>query len=251
MSKEKRLYFNTLVSTFKKSDASAKSIEAIFDFVYLLEKEKQDYKETLLLTEAYSLLHLHQKAYNLFSLVNTESFSSKEIKKHQQTLQELKKNTRLQNHFYYRDLREARTTKEITQLAPTDFSAFQEEKKYRVAVKEHVGSIVIFNKYISVADIFITSDQPNLECIASYILWLGDCKEELINYYKQHDFPYKIDNIDETWFHGLNVSDVEIEIKEGVIYSYITIIDYCNGNLGFHLETRDRTISSIEYDPIL
>lgn len=251
MSKEKRLYFNTLVTKFKKSDASDESVEAIFDFIYLLEEKKRDHHETILLVEVYSLLGLHQKAYDLFLQLKTHSFSSKETKKHQKKLQELVKNTKLDTRFYYRDLRQARIPKEATILTKNDFSVTLEEESHLVKIHETINSIVVLNKYVPNADIFISADELNFNLIQSYIVWLGNCKQELIDFYNQHTFDHKIERVDEKWFHGLDVWDVEIEIKEGSIYGNITITDYFNGNLGFHLETKDYSIYAIEYDPIL
>lgn len=251
MSQQKRLHFNTLVSAFKESNASQKNVEAIFDFVYLLEHKERNYQETTLLVEAYCLLGFYIQAYDLFSLLKTQSFSSKEAKKHQKKLRELEKNKRLHTRFHYRDLRQARILKEINKLTEDDFFIINEDKKYRMSFKDELKKLVVFNKYISTTAIFISADQIDLDSVSEYFLWLGNCKKELINFYNQKNIEYKIDKADQHWFDGLEIFDIDIEVKKGTIFGHIAIIDYSNNNLGFHLETINQTIHLIEYDGIL
>jgi hypothetical protein len=251
LSKEKRLYFNTLVTEFKKTNASHESVEAIFDFVYLLEKSNASYDETLLLVESYEILgHIH-KAFELYKAVDIQPFSKKQAQKYHTKLAALKKKTLLPSPFTYRDLRPARVQKEVKKLTEEDFSITYEDNKQKIEINKNIDSIVILNKYLPTFEVTILNATSNLQLIIDYLFWLGNCKDEIIKHYNRYAIEDKLSHVDEKWFDGLDVWDVEIEITDDSIFGTITIIDYYNNNYGFHLETIDHSVYSIEYDPIL
>jgi hypothetical protein len=248
LSKEKRLYFNKLVTKFKKTNASHESVEAIYDFVYELERITIDLSEKTLLVEAYSLLGFHNKAYAIFSAFDTRMLSAKALKKYHQQLQKFEKNTRLQTRFYYRDLRTARLVKTAPNLTEADFLMHTKKENIQIQIDPKIENLVVFNKYVPLAYSSITVDTLNLPQIITYLDWLSDCKNELLDFYNQHEIPDKVAHANQEWFDGLDVWEVDIELRNDTLHGSIFITDYVNHNLGFCLTTEHMNIISIEYD---
>jgi len=240
-------------SEFKKSKASEKSIEKLYDLLYALEKRNRDTDETVMLLQIYKLLGLRIKAYRVFQTIKL--LPENEQKKFAKLLGDFD-NDKHWNGLEYRDLRDARAIKKTVGLTADDFILSKADDALKVTFRDDISHLVVLNKNIKIKDVIIyLEDGVNdfmPEELADYLLWLGDCKDELLNFYSAHEIEYKHSNPDTNWFDGLDVWEVCVTIKEGKIASEIFITDYYHPNrMGFCLETNGQEISSVQYDPIL
>ncbi|WP_459210848.1 hypothetical protein [Aquimarina rhabdastrellae] len=245
-------HFIEVTSTFKKERAATNSIEALYDFCYLLENRNRTHEENMMIVDCYSLLKLHDKAFNLFK----ETLAAKKslTKKEKQKLKRLEANTRSNDRRYYRDLREAKETKKNAVLTLADFDIIDKQVYFKTDVTDK--HIIIFNKKIEKKELTIFYEEhltnEILTSLISYLNWISRCNDELIKFYNNTEIEYKIDKVSKDWYDGLNVWEINIEIdKQGVIYGRIFVEDYRNHNLGLCVTTKNKTIVTIQYDPIL
>lgn len=237
-----------VITNFKKSKASTESVENVYDLIYEIENAEKNLDETLLLCDIYNLIGLNIKTNRILDSLPLTLKAEKKIKLDRD---DKYKNTR----FYYRDLREARITKDLTNLSVTDFVILSEEEVFKVEFAKII-QLNILNKYVKTKDIYIYSEPaPNknvLESLIYFFYWLSGCKKYLIDFYNINEIENKIQLANTEWFDGLDIMDVIIEIKEiEKICCQISICDYSNHNLGFELEIINDSIISILYNPDL
>lgn len=240
-------------SHFKKSKASAESIEDLYDLIYEMERAEKNLDETIVLCELYNLIGLHIKTYRI---LNSLAVTAKEEKKKADAQLKLDRDNRYKNtRFYYRDLREARMTKAPEHLSAEDFTVVKEEQVFSIAFAS-IKRLNLFNKYVKTTDISIYSesvpDQNILDSLIDFIHRLSECRQELIDFYNCSKIEHKIQQAGQEWFDGLDIMDVLIEIKGSEkICCHIAVSDYLSHNLGFELEIVNDTIISIVYNPDL
>ena len=126
----------------------------------------------------------------------------------------------------------------------------------KVTLHEKIISIVVLNKYLPANCVSICVSDKIKDYSVGEIIgeleWLANLKSDLLIFYNNSTFDYRLDHVDENWFDGLEVTDLSIEVNsnEGILME-VTVYDYLQNDFGFILSTEDRTIKSIEYDPIL
>lgn len=248
-------YFNSISAEFKKSHYSEKSVEKLFDLVYELEVKEKNLEEIYILSKTYQLLRFNRKALEILEPA-IKFAEKKEKEKLEKLLINLKKESvSFYNKEPYRDLREAKIKKNFSLiLSSKDFNIVKDKDVYRTEIPEHIENIVILNKYVKRRFIEIYSEynfgELEIKKIISHIEWIADVKKDLMVFYMDARIDYKLSHINEEWFNNLEVIDLLIEIKDGIIYNQIAISDHIR-QVGFYLETKDNTIVSLEYDPIL
>ena len=242
-----------VITNFKKSKASTESVENLYDLIYEIENAEKNIEETLLLCDLYNLIGLNIKTNRI---LDSLQLTPKEEKIKTQAQIKLDRDDKYKNtRFYYRDLREARITKDLANLSVTDFVILSEEEVFKVEFAKII-QLNILNKYVKTKDIYIYSEPaPNknvLESLIYFFYWLSGCKKDLIDFYNINDIENKIQLGNAEWFDGLDIMDVIVEIKEiEKICCQISICDYSNHNLGFELEIINNSIISILYNPDL
>lgn len=239
-----------VTSNFKKSKASTESVQDIFDLIYKMESVEKNLNESIMLCEIYNLIGLNIKTNRILDSLQLTTEEEK-IKKEAQI--RLDRNNKYKNtRFYYRDLREAKITKDLENLSVADFFTLNEEEVFKIEFAKR-SQLNIFNKYINTTDIVIYSEvepDKNLwDSLIYFFHWLSGCKKELIDFYTTAEIENKIHPANIEWFDGLHIMDVIIEIKESEkICCQILISDYFNYNLGFELEIINDSIISILYN---
>lgn len=239
-----------VTSNFKKSKASTESVENLFDLIYEMENVEKNLDETIMLCEIYNLIGLNIKTNRI---LDSLPLTKEEEKIKVEAQIKLDRDNRYKNtRFYYRDLREAKITKDLENLSVADFVILNEEEVFKIEFAK-TSRLNIFNKYVKTKDISIYSDvAPNKNLSDSLIYffhWLSGCRKELINFYNTTEIGNKIHSANIEWFDGLDIMDVIIEIKDvKKIFCQISISDYFNHNLGFELEIINDSIISILYN---
>lgn len=242
-----------VTSNFKKSKASAESVENLFDLIYEMENVEKNLDETIMLCEIYNVIGLNIKTNRI---LDSLPLTTKEEKLKTEAQIKLDKDNKYKNtRFYYRDLREAKITKDLENLSVADFVIFNEEEVFKIEFVK-ITQINIFNKYVKTSEVSIYSDvAPNnnlWDSLINFFHWLSGCRKELIDFYNINEIQNKIHSANIEWFDGLDIMDVIIEIKESEkICCQILISDYSNHNLGFELEIINGSIITILYNPEL
>lgn len=242
-----------ITSNFKKSKASTESIENLFDLIYEMENVEKNLDEAIMLCEIYNLIGLNKKTNGILSSL---PLTTKEEKIKAEAQIKLDRDNNYKNtRFYYRDLREARITKDLENLSTADFVTLNEEDAFKVKFVK-ISQLNILNKYVRTTEISIFSDvAPNknlLDSLIYFFHWLSGCRKELIDYYNANEIENKIHSANIEWFDGLDIMNVIIEIKDvEKICCQILATDYFNHNLGFELEIINYSIISIQYNPEL
>ncbi|SHH75909.1 hypothetical protein SAMN05444671_3755 [Flavobacterium sp. CF108] len=134
---------------------------------------------------------------------------------------------------------------------------------YGIKISEKIKKIILFDKNFPNEDVwgndeafFIFSEkEPDkylLEKVIEYILWLGEVKEELLNFYNKENFRHKLPNAGEDWFDGLSIFDFSICIdKNDDFNTEILLHDHIQNDFGFRLEIENKHFKQIKYDPNL
>jgi hypothetical protein len=137
------------------------------------------------------------------------------------------------------------------------------DNSYCIKISEKIKKIVLFNKNFSNENVwdndgafFVFSEkEPDnhlLEKVSEFILWLGEVKEELLNFYNEENFRHKLPNVGEDWFDGLSIFDFSICIdKNDNFNTEIILHDYIQSDFGFRLEIENKNFKQIKYDPNL
>lgn len=246
-------------SEFKESKKSDKSVENLYDLIYLLKDKNRNSEEDYILANIYNLLG---DSWSALQIINdTIGTANNKIK---QKLIKLKaeidkQNIQIQHIKKYRDLRDAKLIKQPTILKKEDFIVSIDElaKSHLLKLTKTDKNVVLLNKNVKIGkDYFIFSkikpDEYIFFLIEEYIEWLGTLKDELLDFYNNNEFDYKVSKVGQDWFDGLKIWDINIEIDTE--FSFLTTIfisDYQKNDFGFRLEIKNNVIRCIEYDPIL
>lgn len=249
-------------SKFLESNASEDSIEKLYDLIYFLKGLKDiTFEEKYILIKIYHLVGSRALSSRIIeeSLKTSDPFQTIKLKN-------LQSEMRSKNPWetkLYRDLRDSKIKKDSTKLVIEDFIISQEMYgNYSIKISDKIKNIVILNKNVPNEPVwqdeacFIFSDiKPDnnlLEIVIEYILWLGEAKEEMLIFYNQANFPYKLANVGKDWFDGLSISNFDICIEKNYDFNIEIILhDYFQNDFGFKLKIKNQSFMQIEYDPIL
>lgn len=249
-------------SEFLKSNGSEKSVEKLYDIVYFLEDLKElTFEEEYTLAKIYNILGSNISASKSIdrSLKKSNLFQTAKLKE----LQSKIKSRDIWNTKIYRDLRDSKIKKDSTKLIIEDFIVSQTNRgSYDIKISEKIKRIVILNKNVPNEAVwgdeacFIFSEKkPDLYVLlllSEYIIWLGQIKDEILDFYNGSDIIDKLQNVSTYWFDGLRVFDFYISIDENDSFNtQITLQDYFQNDYGFRLKIENFIFKQIEYDPIL
>jgi len=231
-------------NAFRKSQGSHESVGKLYDLLNeLKEKEDRSKEENLILSNIYSLLGFHKSAYDLF-----EAIADRNNRKDSSKLFVMKEKAESHNdNFIIKDIRKLRQKNKQAELNVSDFKA-TENKSNAFTIKEK--KITIFNKYVKDNQIKIDLPDSRIEKhlpgITTYLNWLGDCKNELIDFYNNDDFE---DHADQNWYDTLEVYRAIITLdKSGNIYAYIACGDDFWQDHLLDIEINNHQIESMTYD---
>ena len=247
--------FNDAKGEFLRSNASKKIIEQLYDIIYNLKDRERTYEENYILACIYELLGERIHATEVVEQGLLVASDEENLR-----LWELLEYIRNQDSYRkkYRDLREAKASKNMPTLSEFDFihSDDIDHGHRKVTLHEKIISIVVLNKYLRANCVSICVSDKIKDYSVGEIIgeleWLANLKSDLLIFYNNSTFDYRLDHVDENWFDGLEVIDLLIEVNSnGGILMEVTVYDYLQNDFGFILSTEDRTIKSIEYDPIL
>lgn len=206
---------------FRKSNASEQSVEKLYDLCYELEKATRNREEDFILCNIYFLLGFHRSAYEIFKTIADKS-NPKDVSK--LYVWEQKANSH-ENNFIIKDLRKFRTKKVQNKFKPKDFVPSEEENTFLLKKDE----IIIFNKVVDTTDfmLFVHKNyhfKENFNRISEYLIWLADCKTELISFFNQ-----KVADgfsADDSWYDSLDVYSALVGIDDkGNLFAQISMGD--------------------------
>lgn len=251
-------------SEFIDSKGSEKSVENLYDLIYVLKEIKErNFNENFILAEIYYLVG--KRIYSSKIIENSlKNCNAIEFEKLMFIKNKLDNDWGDFNIKIYRDLRDAKLVKQPTKLNIEDFIIRQNIfDKFCLDISDKIKYIVILNKNFKNEDIWgreftdfiISENEPNnklLLKIVDYIQWLGEINKELIYFYNDKEFDHKVSNVGQEWFDSLNIFDFSIKInKNNDFETKLIIHDYFQNDFGFFLRIENKAIISIEYDPIL
>ncbi|MEO1628560.1 MAG: hypothetical protein AAFV25_25660 [Bacteroidota bacterium] len=237
---------------FKQSKASEKSVEGLYDIVYFLQQQERSFQEDYILAQIHFLLGNLIDASKVIQKA-LPTANDKQIKKLQTLSAQIDKQNKW-NVKVYRDLRDAKTPKEVSKLSTNDFLLSQSDTAIKIV--DDVPYIVIAHKTVKNGpDISIHAPLPHatdlIDQLIDHIQWLGQLKTELIHFYNRSNFDYQLDHVGQDWFDGLQVSNVSIEVDgQGQLFTEIVFQDYRLNDLGLVVEMKGNDILSMAYDPI-
>ena len=248
---------------FLNSKGSEKSVENLYDIVYLLKGiEERNFEENYILAQIYKLLG---------EIIFAEKIIDKELVK-SNLIQKMKlkqllfKLNKLDNWNVkiYRDLRDSKLIKKPTILSIEDFIILKDKMEYCIGISNKIKSLVIINKNIIIENrlfndgnnIAFSQTEPTnalLVKLLEHIEWLGQIKDELLSFYNKDFFGEgKLNNVGQKWYDGISIGDFSIYIDEvNNFETEIIVYDYLQNDYGFRLEIENKNIKNIKYDPIL
>ncbi len=235
------------VSTeFRNSKGSKESIGKLYDLLYELEKVDKTNKENLTLSNIYTLLGLHQSAYEIFKpIVNQKD--RKETTKLYVLEQKAKSHG---NNFVIKDKRKLENKKEQTKLLCEDFLVDKEKTDTIITNK----NIVVFNKKVE-HDKFQINIYGNHTFedyqtkIIDYIFWLGDCKKELIKFYNQEFSEETKERADKDWYDTLEVYSINVGVAvKGNLFAEISTGDNFVPDHILDIGIEEQKITEMSYD---
>lgn len=251
--------FNAAHAEFKKSKASEQSVENLYNLIYLLQERNRDFEENFVLAKLYKTIGNQIEAIKII-----ESVLINANKKESTLLKTLLSEINQQNVFgikHYRDLRDAKLVKPSTQLFWDNIliSEQDEQDGFRITISDTIRHIVIANKNLENKEhnisIFVSNDlQKNIEAdwvykLINQIEWLGNIKNELIDFYNRSDFDNKLERVGKVWFDGLDIMNLLIYIEnDETMVTEITFSDYVLDDIGVSFSFKDQVIEYIEYD---
>lgn len=152
------------------------------------------------------------------------------------------------------------STENLTQLYWDDILISEKEDGdcFEITISDTVKHIVIANKNLENKElnvsIFVSNDlQKNIEAdwvykLIKQIEWLGNIKNELIDFYNSSGFDNKLDKVGKVWFDGLEIMDLYIRIEnDETIGTEITFSDYLRNDIGISFSFKDQIIEDVEY----
>jgi hypothetical protein len=232
-----------LSKEFRKSNASTKSVEKLYDLLYKLENTNRTKEEDLILSNIYSLLGFHKSAYEVFKTI-ADLTNRKEATK-MYVMEEKSKSHK--DNFIIKDIRKYREKKEQPKLEISDFVASKNHKnQFKIDNKE----IIIFNKTIKEDTISIQLPNEHIENysdkIINYMNWLSDCKTDLIDFYNRE---YKEDIANKDWYDTLVIYNTRIIIEDsGVVFCSISGGDDFYQDHLLDIEITNDVITSMNYN---
>lgn len=257
-------HFIKLKNEFIQPVVSEKSVENLYDIIYLLEKnENRNFNETYFLAEALNLVGQNIYAEKIIENKLVENLNKTELEKLKK-LKQIIKSRDIWNIKKYRDLRDAKILKEPTKLNLSDFIISKNISEYCIALSNEIKDIVVFNKNVQIEKLlfnennniaFSQKDPTNILILKliEHIEWIGQTKIELLHFYNEEFFGEgKLYNVGQKWYDGLNVGDISIYIDNSENFeTEIILYDYLQNDYGFRLEIENKVFKNIEYDPIL
>ncbi|URM37451.1 hypothetical protein [Flavobacterium anhuiense] len=251
-------------SEFLNSNGSEESVEKLYDIIYFLKDLKElTFDEEFILAKIYNMVG---------SSIFASKIIDKSLEKSNMNMIQMAKIKELQSEIksrdiwnikVYRDLRDSKIKKDPTKLIIEDFIISQTNSgSYDVKISEKIKNIVILNKNVpnepvwGVEACFVFSakkpDTYILLLLSEYIIWLGQLKDEILDFYNGTDFRDKLRNVSIDWFDGLRILDFDISIDENDNFNTeITLQDYLQNDYGFRLKIENFIIKQIEYNPEL
>lgn len=247
--------FNTAKAEFEKSKASEQSVEQLYDLIYLLQKQDRYFEEDYILAQLYILVGSKSQAIKIIES-RLEHASKYEITQLKILLSDIDK----ENIRSYRDLGEAKLIQPVTQLFWDDIliSEQGDGDYFEITISDTVKHIVIANKNLENKElnltIFVSNDlQKSIEAdwvynLINQIEWLGNMKNELIDFYNGSDFDNKLDRVGKVWFDGLDIMDLSIYIEnDETIMTEITFSDSVLNDIGVSFSFKDQIIEYVAY----
>ncbi len=257
--------FTKAKNQFLNLFGSEKSVENLYDIIYLLKNiDERTFNENYILAQVYNLVGKNILASKIIEklLITDDADELQKLNELQSKIDSL-----YENHNkikIYRDLRDSKTIKEPTKLSIEDFIIKRDnDGTYLIEISHEIKQIVVLNKnlknfdnYTKKIPCFISTEkEPNndiMQSLIDYIVWLGQIKDELIVFYKKSSFRHQHYNVGQSWFDGLSVYDMYININQfNNFETEIILHDYLQNDFGFRLEIENQTFKNIEYDPIL
>ena len=232
-----------LSNEFRKSSASEESVGKVYDLLYDLEKENRTKQNDLVLSNVYSLLGFHESAFEIFKIV-ADLTSRKDLTK--MYVMEGKAKSHKDN-FIIKDIRKYREKKEQPKLDLSDFVESKNNKKQFGIINKN---IVVFNTITKNDTLSIQLPSDNIEeylnQITDHIIWLGNCKTELIEFYNKENNE---DKANEDWYDTLEIYSAQIIIEEtGTIFTAISGGDDFYQDHLLDIEIANNTIISMYYN---
>lgn len=235
-----------LSNEFRKSSASEESVGKVYDLLYDLEKENRTKQNDLVLSNVYSLLGFHESAFEIFKIV-ADLTSRKDLTK--MYVMEGKAKSHKDN-FIIKDIRKYREKKEQPKLDLSDFVQSKNNKKQFGIINKN---IVVFNTITKNDTLSIQLPSDNIEeylkQITDHIIWLGNCKTELIDFYNKENKENNEDKANEDWYDTLEIYSAQIIIEEtGTIFTAISGGDDFYQDHLLDIEIANNTIISMYYN---
>lgn len=159
-------------------------IAQLYDLKTELETQPRTVQEDLVLSGLYTLLELHQSAYETFK-PHADPRNPKDIAKLYKLEQKAQSHG---NTFALKDIRKTRTARAQPRLELRDFT--EQEMENGITVFFINKPLIIFNKPIEdneSATIELPADTlpAQLPRIQAYLDWLADCRKLLITFYNK------------------------------------------------------------------
>ena len=249
MEKNYQKEYINISNEFRKSKNSKESLEKLFDLLYELEKINRSQNEEKTLSNIYTLLNFHKSAYEVYKPI-ADLTNRKETKKLYTLEQKAKSHA---NNFATKDIRKLRKKKEQVKFLLEDFRIDKnEENKNRFLLKDK--DIVIFNKSVKKEkfEIYIYGNhkfEDYIEKIIEYISWLGNCQNELIEFYNMELSEHIKETANKDWYDTLDIFRASIIVgQNGKLFSEISGGDEFMSDHILDIETEERKITEMSYD---
>ena len=222
MKKNYQKEYIDISTEFRKSTGSKESSAKLFDLLYELEKVNRSQKEEKILSDIYALLGFHQSAYEVYK-PTVDLTNRKETKKLYTLEQKAKSHG---NNFAIKDIWKLRKKKEQVKVLFEDFKIDEnEENKNRFLLKNK--DIVIFNKIVEKEkfEIYIYGNhkfEDYTAKIIEYISWLGNCQNELIDFYNSELSGDTGETANKDWYDTLDIFRTRVIVgQNGKLFSEI------------------------------
>ncbi len=232
---------------FRKSKGSKESVGKLYDLLEEMEKSNRTKNDDLTLSNIYTLFGFHQSAYEIFK--SAADLTDRENASRLYVLEEKAKSHK--NNFIIKDVRKLSGKNEKTKLLPTDFAiAKPDNSKFSIINKK----VVIFNKVVKNDKIEIHlygnhKFEDYADKIIGYIYWLGDCKNELIEFYNSELSEYTEETANDDWYDTLEIFSARIIVgQNGNLYAEISGGDDFSQDHILDIEIENETITSMNYD---
>ena len=249
MQKNYQKEYINISTEFRKSKNSKESARKLFDLLYELEKVNRSQNEEKILSDIYSLLGFHKSAYEVYE-PTADLTNRKETKKLYTLEQKAKSHA---NNFAIKDIRKLRKKKEPVKLLFEDFEIDEnEENKNRFLLKNK--DIVIFNKLVKKEkfEIYIYGNhkfEDYIPKIIEYISWLGNCQNELIDFYNSELSGHIDETANRDWYDTLDIFRTRVIVgQNGKLFSEISGGDEFMSDHILDIETEERKIKGMSYD---